>query len=222
MPSRIKKATNTIVSVSAPASGRKIRIKPNTLANKAVSNDHAKPGIPRDRQTDKARKMPPMKNSQPTKMLTASVATLGSTTARNPRTIITMPCARTSFQCRWIVAAIWRRMPSIPGSMFMSSAHEIVNRATIAASSDPWPPQGSRGGPDEKVEAALQYVGSSDAIDDLGAALPGHVVGDHLTGHDGGRHPFVPKDDRQVAECQQVPRELAHRLRAGPVGTGKG
>jgi len=65
-----------------------------------------------------------MKNSQPTKMLTAKVATLGSATARNPSTIITMPCASTSFQCLWIVAAIWRRMPSISGSMLISSAHE--------------------------------------------------------------------------------------------------
>ena len=46
---------------------------------------------------------------------TAIVATLGSATARNPSTIITMPCVRTSFQCAWIVAAIWRRMPSISG-----------------------------------------------------------------------------------------------------------
>ena len=54
-----------------------------------------------------------MKKSHPAKSVTANVATLGSATARNPSTIMTMPWIRNSFQCLWIVSANWLRSPSI-------------------------------------------------------------------------------------------------------------
>jgi len=51
----------------------------------------------------------------------------------------------------------------------------------------------------EEIEGALQLVGG-DAVDDLGAALSGHVVRDHLAGDSDSRS--LPKNDRPVAECQ--------------------
>ena len=77
------------------------------------------------------------------------------------------------------------------------------------------------GGAIEEIEAALQNVGGGDAIDDFGAALSRHVMSDHLASDSGGRHPLIPKNDRQVTECQQIPRELAYGLGAGAVDAGE-
>src|ERR1700720_3352712 len=113
IPSMTKNATKTIVRVNMPASGRTINTTPSTIASIAARNDQAKPGVCRERHTQTARKSPATKNSQPTNISTASVARTGTTTARKPRTIITTPWARNSFQCAWIVKANWRRSPSI-------------------------------------------------------------------------------------------------------------
>ena len=82
------------------------------------------------------------------------------------------------------------------------------------------PPRASGASPD-RVEAALEEVGGGDAVDDLGAAFPGHVVGDHLAGHRRGRQPLVPERNRQVAQRQHVAGELAHGLGARAVAAGK-
>ena len=55
-------------------------------------------------------------------MILVAFFILEGITARNPSTTMTTPCASTSFQWPWIVAAIWRRMPSISRSMLIASA----------------------------------------------------------------------------------------------------
>ena len=67
----------------------------------------------------------------------------------------------------------------------------------------------------------MQDVGGSDAVDDLAAALAGQVGGDHLSGDRGGGEALVPQNDRQIAQREQVFRELAYRLGSRPVGAGK-
>jgi len=67
----------------------------------------------------------------------------------------------------------------------------------------------------------LQDIGGGHPVDDFGAAFAGHVVGDHLAGDGGGRQPLVPERDGQVAQRQDVARELPHRLGARAVAAGQ-
>src|SRR5271156_1671070 len=136
IPSTMKNATSTIVKVSTPASGRRISIRPSITDSRAVSIDQAKPGILRECHAEAARKIPAMKNSHPTKRATANVATLGSATAKNPSTIMTIPWIRNSFQCAWIVSASWRRSPSIPVWLLISVLPSGLRRQANAARPD--------------------------------------------------------------------------------------
>ena len=62
-----------------------------------------------------------------------------------------------------------------------------------------------------RVEAALQDIGSGDLVDDFGAALAGHVGGNHLAGNGGGRQPLIPQQRQQVAQRRvaQTPELIA-------------
>src|ERR1700719_1001185 len=136
IPSTMKNATSTIVRVSTPASGRRINIRPSITDSTAVSIDQAKPGICRECHAEAARKTPAMKKSHPAKSVTANVATLGSATARNPSTIMTMPWIRNSFQCAWIVKANWRRSSSISVWLLIVALPLLLRRQTNAARPD--------------------------------------------------------------------------------------
>src|ERR1700726_4999500 len=101
-----------------------------------VSARGQKGDICRECHAEAARKIPPMKKSQPTKSVTATVATLGSATARNPSTIMTMPWIRNSFQWRWIVSASWLRSPSISDWLLIVALPLLLRRQTNAARPD--------------------------------------------------------------------------------------
>ena len=93
-PSMTKKAISTKVSESMALTGAQISSTPTTMPRSADSSDHQKPGAVRIHSVPTRPTTPLSRNSQPNRIVTASVARTGSTIAVAPRTSSTTPSTR--------------------------------------------------------------------------------------------------------------------------------
>src|SRR5450631_4172348 len=95
----MKKATSKKVSDIAPLNGIASSQPPTKTASAADTSDHQKPGAWRIQNVVNSPMTPLTKNTQPNRIVTASVAIGGSRTATAPRTTRTTPSVRYSCQC---------------------------------------------------------------------------------------------------------------------------
>ena len=107
-PSMMKNTIRTRVRDTDPPTGEASRITPATMAMMAETSDHQNPGAPLAQNVVTSPTTPLMRNSQPTRMVTASVASGGMTTANRPSSTRTIPSTRNSTQCSRIVSATAR------------------------------------------------------------------------------------------------------------------
>ena len=98
-PSTIKNAISSNVSENAPVKGDASSMPPTTMARTAEISDHQKPGACRIQNVVIRPTIPLTRNSQPNRMVTASVANGGNTTAVAPKTSSTTPSTRNRTQC---------------------------------------------------------------------------------------------------------------------------
>ena len=98
MPSIAKNTISSKVSDTAPLTGHPSRTMPAAIASTADISDHQKPGACRAMKVVIRPTTPLMSSSQAMKIATASVATTGTTMAKMPSTISTMPSIRNRTQ----------------------------------------------------------------------------------------------------------------------------
>src|ERR1035441_7749139 len=95
-PSMMKKATSTMVSENAPLTGIASSDAPTTIPSTAETSAHQQPGAWRIQNVVIRPITPLTRNSQPNRIVTASVASGGMTTAVAPRTSSTTPSTKYS------------------------------------------------------------------------------------------------------------------------------
>jgi len=98
-PSIIKNVMRRRVSVRTPLIGDRSITTPTAIARIADTSDHQNPGARRIMKVVMAPTIPLMRNSQPNKSSTASVAIGGITMAATPRMTRIIPSTRKSLQC---------------------------------------------------------------------------------------------------------------------------
>jgi hypothetical protein len=108
MPSMTKKAMSTSVSEMVPLIGHNSSTTPAAMAMIAEMSDHQNPGALRAQNVVISPRTPATRNSQPIRMVKASVAIGGTTMAMMPRSTRMMPSARNRPQCSWIDRATAR------------------------------------------------------------------------------------------------------------------
>jgi hypothetical protein len=97
-PSIVKNTIRSSVSVTTPPIGQTSRTSPAAIPSTAESSAHQNPGAARAMNVVTRPTPPLIRNSQPTRRVTASEAICGTTIASRPRMTRTIPSIRNRTQ----------------------------------------------------------------------------------------------------------------------------